>query len=779
MGEWIAYALVKFHRWLLLLAVVVAGLSIPMARQLNLDWQVEGMFAEGEPLVASYRRLQERFGGKDICLAVYRDPNLWDPSGAGLARLETISDRLAKVDGVQAVLSLAELHSILQKLRGPMQIFNLGPPKLPPLLDSEDKLAQAFAEVFEGYTHRRNSEYVAIACLLEPTAEDASLVRGPANHEATLRELQSELSNLPAPAKEGFVTGEPVLVAEGFRMVERDGWRLGIVSSFLVSLVLLVCFRSLRWTLIPLLVVHWSLVVTQAILVLLKLNLTMISSTLTAIVTVIGVATAMHLLLKFQEQRRQGLSRDDALRTAFTVLLAPIFWACVTDAVGFSALLISGVGPVRDFGLMMAIGSMTVFLAIAILVPGLALIGPWDTDPSTPKLDYALRLWLRKVLDACLARRTVGLALSCVLFLVGIVGSTRMEVETDFTKNFQPDSPIVQGYEIIERELGGAGVWDILLPAPAKIDGEYIAQVLELESQLRALSVAADDTTLALTKVLSIADAVDAAGSGTVLSALPVSARLAGMGAAMPEFTGALLTNTPDELGNRWLRVMLRSKEQAPASSKNLLVTAVRQKLAEFTSRDEWAQQFESTSAQGTPPTSEVAGYHVMLGKLVSSVLADQWNCFLLATLGIYVVMTIATRSLLLGITALLTNSLPILLVLGILSWMGSKANMGVAMIAAVSLGLSVDSSIHYLMHYRRRLAAGDRPLKSLRSAQENVGLAAVLATAALIAGFASLCTSEFVPTVVFGTLASLTMLGGLLGNLVLLPLLVAPGKKK
>lgn len=99
-------------------------------------------------------------------------------------------------------------------------------------------------------------------------------------------------------------------------------------------------------------------------------------------------------------------------------------------------------------------------------------------------------------------------------------------------------------------------------------------------------------------------------------------------------------------------------------------------------------------------------------------------------------------------------------------------------MIAAVSLGLSVDSSIHYLLHYRRALVGQPRPLKALQSAQENVGLAVVLSTVALVAGFMSLATSEFVPTVVFGTLASLTMLGGLLGNLVVLPLLIAPSNR-
>ena len=166
-----------------------------------------------------------------------------------------------------------------------------------------------------------------------------------------------------------------------------------------------------------------------------------------------------------------------------------------------------------------------------------------------------------------------------------------------------------------------------------------------------------------------------------------------------------------------------------------------------------------------------------MLSRLVSNVLEDQWKCFAFATLGIFVIMLLSTRSILFSLAALVPNALPIFVVLGAMGWFGMRVNMGAAMIAAVSMGLSIDSSIHYLLHYQRRLNAGDRPLKSLRSAQENVGFAVVLATVALIAGFLALAVSEFVPTVVFGTLTSLTMLGGLFGNLVVLPLLVAPRK--
>ncbi len=769
----IANLLDRWNLAILLVGLALAVVCWPLARDLRLDWQLDRMFAPGDSLVASYHRLENRFGGNQIVLAVYRDPQLWDASGIGLDRLTSVSDQLAQVDGVAAVLSLAELHRVLAKLRVPQSIMSLGNSK-PALLNSQDELAQAFLDVFAGYTHQRDSKFVAIACLLnsDDTASD---------HRATISALRKVIDNLPSPAANGLVTGEPVMVTDGFELVERDGLRLGITSTCLLTAVLLFSFHSLRWTVIPLLVVHWSLIVTKAILVVLDLELTMVSSMLTAIVTVIGVATTMHLLLKYQDQRRRGSDRRTALREALTALVLPIAWACVTDAVGFIALMAADVGPVRDFGLMMAIGSLTVLVAILLLVPGLALIGKWDPDPHIPKIDFAVRLTLRKLLDVVLAHRKVGLTLLVVFTAVGLFGGWRMHVETDFTKNFYASSPLVQGYQVVERELGGAGVWDIMLPAPLSITSEYLDEVLELERQLAALRVSHAGSQYGLTKVLSIADADRAARVEPLLSKFSVEVRLQGMRQMMPEFTQALLTWAPDDYQVRWLRVMLRSKEQTTASVKSELITAVTKTVNDFTARQQWREFFEHKSAESfskRPPDAEVTGYHVMLSRLVASVLADQWKCFVLATLGIFLVMLLATRSLHFALAALVPNAFPIIIVLGAMGICGMHINMGAAMIAAVSMGLSVDSSIHYLLHYQRRLHDGDRPLKALRSAQENVGFAVVLATIALIAGFLALAISEFIPTVVFGALTSLTMLGGLAGNLVILPLLIAPRAK-
>ncbi len=125
-GNRIATFLLQWRIALLALGVIVAIASWPLAQRLHLDWQLDRMFAPGDPLVESYHRLEERFGGNEVVIAVYRDAGLWSESGEGLARLTTISERLSKVEGVAAVLSLAELHRILERMRAPLKVFRLG-----------------------------------------------------------------------------------------------------------------------------------------------------------------------------------------------------------------------------------------------------------------------------------------------------------------------------------------------------------------------------------------------------------------------------------------------------------------------------------------------------------------------------------------------------------------------------------------------------------------------------------------------------------------------------
>jgi uncharacterized protein len=163
----------------------------------------------------------------------------------------------------------------------------------------------------------------------------------------------------------------------------------------------------------------------------------------------------------------------------------------------------------------------------------------------------------------------------------------------------------------------------------------------------------------------------------------------------------------------------------------------------------------------------------VLLASLIQSLSADQWLTFGAAAAGIGLLLFVTLRSVRLALIALMPNALCIFLVTGALGFLGTRANMGTVMIAAVSMGLSVDASIHYLVAYRRLRRAGQSVVTAIEEVQQETGSAMVFATLALVVGFSALAVSDFVPTIYFGILSSATMIGGMLGNLIVLPLLV------
>jgi predicted RND superfamily exporter protein len=763
-------------RWPLLIgALVVAVFAYRTSTQLSFDRSIENMFAPSDPLLVPFHKLKRTFGGNEIVLAVYDDPELLAPSGEGLARLKQVSAALRDTPGVRDVLSLAEVNQTLEQLGGASRFF--GGWQGPAILDPKSELSAAYRDLFVGYTHGSDGRTVAIAVMLIP-GEDTDVPR-----QQTIDALRTKIEQLPDELPPGMLAGEPVMVSDGFRYLEADGQRLAWTSTLLLAIVILVCFRSIRWVLIPLAVVQWSLIVTQAVLVWSGMQLSMVSSMLTAIVTVVGVATVVHIIVRMREHAllddvpgaddardatEQGRGVRGALAAAGVLLLAPIVWSCVTDAVGFGSLLSARVGPVQDFGLMTALGALMVLVAVGALVPGLALLGKFDARPQRAWGEDRLERQLTRLMDWVEHHPRPLIAVMLIGTVLAVIGSWRTEVETDFTKNFRAHSPVVRSYAYIEDRLGGAGVWDVIVPAPKTLTREYLASVLALEDELRALRFpsAPADAPPALTKVLSLADADLAAQASVGLRLLPPEQRAQGMRAIMPTFTDALRSSAPDEGGHHYLRIMLRAREREPAANKKWLIDEVTR-----LSRDAFPPE-------GTAPGAEVTGFYVLLTNLIDSLLADQWRTFGLASLGIGLMLVIALRDVKLALIAIIPNALPIFFTLGLMGWLGMvypglKLNMGAAMIAAVSMGLSVDSSIHYLLSYQRARRQGLEVVPALHVAQQGVGRALVFSTLALIVGFSVLALSEFIPTVYFGVLVSLAMLGGLLGNLLVLPLLV------
>ncbi len=773
-------------RWLwFCFSILLLVAAWPGSQRLSFDRTLQRMFSPEDPTRTNFEFLQLKFGVSDLVVFAYRDENLWDKDGSGLERLKRIRERVEAISGVAIAMDLSKIDQMLSQLDQPFAILGTLQGKRKPhvLLDDKNALAQKFIAIFEGQTHSRNGTLVAIACLLKPPEQSNIAAK------QTLFELRKLADSLSVEGlSKGMLVGQPVMVEEGFDEIEQDGKRLSIVSTLCLALLILIGFRSLRWAMITIVVVQWSLIVTRGLLEWLAWDLTMVSSMLASIVTVIGVATTMHWMLGYQQAMNSNATPEEALRLSLKGLWRPIMWACITDAIGFASLSFAKVGPVQDYGCMMALASLVVLVGIFMLVPTLAIL-PLAPEKHAKGMglsyelfqipgDEPLRrclLWMLRLVN----RWPIAVSIvAIVVCLFAVLGSLRLKVETDFIKNFRSDAPLVVAYRAVESELGGAGVWDVLLPAPKVLSQTYLNEVAELEKRLLVLKVPGE-VPLQLTKVMSFTDADEASRLSPILGRLSIEARLIGMRQVMGSFVDTLISKPSD--GQRYLRIMLRSREQAEAAQKEQLIAEVQRTVDEAIRSETWSEGFgavdgsKSTRRREPSPESKatVSGYYVLLSQLVSSVVADQWRCFAVATLGIWIAMSIALRSPGMALLTVLPNALPSLCILGWMGWTGTRVNLGAAMIAAVSMGLSVDSSLHYLIRFQRERADGRSFDDALASAQSEIGMAILLSTCALVLGFGSLATSNFLPTVVFGTTASISMMGGLLGNLLVLPALL------
>ena len=751
----VASWLVRNRMLLAVLAVVMTIVSVAESRRLEFVRSIDTMFDRTDPALVPYRRMIRAFGSSEVVLAAYDDPELF--STAGIERLRTLTDTLAALPGIASATSLADTplgNRIIEIETSPA--------------------ARRLVELLEGYAVGTDHRTAAVVCVLKSPAvasRDMSPQAAP-RPESDFRadaidRLRAAMADLPA----GTVAGEPVMLRDGFAMLKRDGNLLGTASAVLAGAVLLASFRSLRWLVVPLAVVLLALWSTRGVLAVIGLKLTMVSTMLSAMVTVVAIATVVHVIVEFRRQREEGLPPAAALERTISILFWPVVGSIATDVIGFGSLIASRVGPVHDFGIMTSVGAVMVLVATALVVPFLALWGRFDTDPQRAWGEGVLELGLDGLVRRIVRHPGPILLGSTLLVAAAVAGMRWLEVETDFTRNFRRSSPVVASYDMIETRLGGAGVWDVLLPAGEAIDGKVLGDMARLEHRLRTEVTIPDRdgrAVPALTKVMSLADVMAAVSpislerlQSTQLGSWLVTNAIDMIQKQVPQLSRTFIGRDPED-GSTWLRVMLRAHERQPAPQKRAIIEQVNRIVA------------EEFPARAGRPAGAVTGFFVLLSQLVDRMLSDQWLTFLLAAAGIFLLLAVSFRSLLVATVALVPNALPIFVVLGLLGWAGERINMGTAMIAAVSMGLSVDSSIHYLAAFRRRLAAGQPIAAALETAHQTAGRAMIFSTLALVIGFLALTTSGFIPTVSFGALSCLTLTGGLLGNLVVLPVLLS-----
>ena len=773
-------SLLRWRGTLLLLALVATAAAWPISQRLSFEQSIESLYATDNPHLRDFLTSRSTFGGDELLFVAYSDPELFRPDSDALTdvaseRITSFAEQLSQVPGVRA----ESTQHLAQALKFPY---------------GRQQIRQMIGGILLGDDNQTTA--IVLRLLQE---KDSPVTRG-----ETIAEVRKLADAHDPPA---MVAGEPAQIHDMFRYVEEDGRKLFLVSLAVLAFVLLLLLEViqwqlvrrvaliallnwvswlpllgiaimlalvwLRWVMLTVLVVLVSIVWTEALLVLSGLRLSMVSSMLNSLITIIGVATSMHVLLFFREQHRTQ-SPEDALGWTILRLAKPVWWSIATTVFGFAVLVSSHINPVASFGLMMALGTTVVLVAITVLLPGCLLFGRLPEEPSPSATDRHVANFLARI-TAWVEHHPRRVAIASLLIAgVAGLGFLRLRVETDFSKNFRANSPIVRSLEFVESRLGGAGTWEVNFPTPENIDTEFLDHVRTLADRLRREFGAAtgEDHAGRLSKVVALTDGLDLIPERLPTLKFPfvrtatLDERLELLNTFQVEFVSSLYNP-----GQRRMRLVLRSYERQPSESKLQLIADVEQ-----IARQEFAKLTNGNAPSGTEVTVTAprsTGLFVLLTFLIESLMDDQWTSFILSSVGITSMMWFAFRSLPIGLISLVPNLFPNILVIGAMGWLGLPINIATAMIACVSMGLTVDSSIIYIDGYLTARESGLRVHEALQETHRHVGRALVYTNVALMAGFSVLALSHFIPLVYFGLLVSLAMLGGLIGNLVFLPLLI------
>jgi predicted RND superfamily exporter protein len=479
------------------------------------------------------------------------------------------------------------------------------------------------------------------------------------------------------------------------------------------------------------------------------------------------------------------MDSQTALVQTLQYLGPAIFWVLLTTAGGFASLLVCQIKPVYDFGTIMTLATVLIGAAVAVFFP-LTAIG-WGNRPiQHGRLEPITQYWLVRLLIAIDRYPKLCGAVILLPGLVLALGILRLQPQTDFTNNFRPETEVYRAYRFIEDHYGGVGQLELILDTPDLLAlsnqelKDYVDRLRRLEDKLTEIRIETEQGE----KVYGLSKAVSIPEFYSFFDEIPLLGQMLTPRARLRLLAGDIdaarqeLVPVARALLGKFSRYV-EANAVLPAfwnrdERKLRIVLQARERLSTWAKRD-LLRQIERCCREelGNAAEFRITGIYLMLAGLIESVLRDQAYTTVVALGCMFGMALLAFRSLKLAAIAMVPTVLPVLAVVGTMGWIGLPVNIATAMLASVAMGMTIDSSILYLYRLREEQAAGRSFAEALVRTHGSTGAALMVASVALVLGFSVLTQSRFLPLVHFGLLAALALLGGVIGNLVLLPLLL------
>ncbi len=544
-----------------------------------------------------------------------------------------------------------------------------------------------------------------------------------------------------------FIGGSYVVGIRLVEIVKQDLLYFGVAITVLISGLLLCLFRTLRWLIFPVFACASSVALTMGTLALLTIPATIISANFVALQLILTLAIMLHLITCYREisHKNPQLNQQQRIVATLKEKLAPCFFAAITTSVGFGSLLLSGIQPIIDFGIMMLI-SNAVTLTVALLVfPAILSYLPARKESNEFSWVTALLASLKNKIVAY--PKSFMLVPLVVLVLVS-TGITRLNVENSFIDYFHKDTTIYKELRFIDQEFGGSTPLDIII----NLDNVRTNKDLTLSAQqinslhLGHAVVNAFDATGNVTSLINFTSLAKQLNDNQPLTEYELDAIFKLVDKkVIDQLIGAYIdveTNT--------MRLSTRIQDTLPGLNRAEMLDNMRGDLQAAGLKQ---SEFEFTNL------------FVLYQDILSRLFDSQIKTLGFVYVALALILLFIFRSIKLALIALVPNVITTTAILGVIGWFGIPLDLMTITIAAIAMGIAIDDTIHFVDAFNSS-ASGNK----LNSSFSHTGLAITYTSLLIAAGFGMFVFSDFMPSVYFGALTACAMLFALLTDLTVLP---------
>ena len=792
----------KFFIFIIILLSLVSILGLP---KFQLDASSDTLLLDNDPDLKVYRENSRKYGSSDfLVIAFTPDKDIF--SSETISLLKKLESNLKNIDGIQNVLSLLDVPLLSYS----EQSINELADNLVTLSTENVDLVKAkkefeINEVYRGLLISEDLKTIAFQMTLEPNDEFQNLIsdrydlldsKNTLDNEIFSKNLENldlkidnqkkinlsneailindirNISNLYKDKGEIFLGGGAMIAHDTIKMIQQDLFTFGVAVFFMFVLILSLIFRQFRWVVIPLTSAGLSALFTTGLISWLGWKVTVVSANFIALLMIIGISLTVHLVVRYREitSKFNELSHDDALKKTLSQMFLPCLYTALTTMVAFASLIISDIRPIIDFGLLMVLSISIAFIVSFVFFGSLSSL--MGKNLKDTQIDYSsgFTTWINSLV---VRFKNIILLISLLAFIFAFVGINKLSVENKFIDYFKPSTEIYKGLSLIDKKLGGTAPLDIIISAPKEdinleddfddfddfgietdeygywFNSQNLGRLEEIHDYLEGRPE--------IGKVLSVSSATKLAEivKGEKLDDL----ELALLRKVLPEDINNQLLSSYISDDDNQVRLSARVIESLDGLNRKNLIEEVKKDLV---------NNFELNEDQ-----FYLSGISVIYNNLLQSLFQSLIGSLLIVFTAIFLMFIVLFRSFYMALIAMIPNLLSAASVLGIIGWSGIPIDIMTVTVAAISIGIGVDNTIHYVHRFLKEFEQEQNYDLAIKNSHSTIGRAMFYTSLTIVLGFMILVSSNFNPSVFFGIFTSFSMIVAILAALMLLPVLI------